>query len=220
MERGSPPAQGVHSWISARRRIPLRRGRSVWEVMREKGLPEGFLNNLRGDPGRKYQLRGAVAYEPLLNHLDVSAEASPSPLSRLGFLGSPSWLSWLPWGLSSIPLPSSGPWEGVFWGFRLDLRAGWCWEGRRHQLELGQGNPFCQKAELMVPGHIHHSCSVSWANHCRSLCSGALQDHEQQFGVQKPPSGRNRNPPTLLFTDLLLRGDRHRDPSPEFPGDL
>lgn len=160
----------------------------MWEAMREKGLPEGFLNNLRGDPGRKYQLGGAVAYEPLLNHLDVSAEASPSPLSRLGFLGSPSWLFWLPWGLSSVPLPSSGPWERVFWGFRLDLRAGWCWEGRRHQLELGQGNPFCEKAELTVPGHIHHSCSVSWANHCRSLCSGALQDHEQQFGVQKPPS--------------------------------
>ncbi|XP_017687579.1 PREDICTED: gastricsin-like isoform X2 [Lepidothrix coronata] len=52
-------------------RIPLRRGRSIWEVMREKGLPEGFLNNLRGDPGRKYQLSGAVAYEPLMNYLDT-----------------------------------------------------------------------------------------------------------------------------------------------------
>ncbi|XP_027602746.2 pepsin B-like isoform X1 [Pipra filicauda] len=52
-------------------RIPLRRGRSIREVMREKGLPEGFLNNLRGDPGRKYQLSGAVAYEPLMNYLDT-----------------------------------------------------------------------------------------------------------------------------------------------------
>ncbi|XP_027763796.1 gastricsin-like [Empidonax traillii] len=52
-------------------RIPLRRGRSIREVMREKGLPEGFLSNLRGDPGRKYLLSGAVAYEPLMNYLDT-----------------------------------------------------------------------------------------------------------------------------------------------------
>ncbi|XP_009079907.1 PREDICTED: gastricsin-like, partial [Acanthisitta chloris] len=32
---------------------------------------EDFLNNLRGDPGRKYQLSGAVAYEPLMNYLDT-----------------------------------------------------------------------------------------------------------------------------------------------------
>ncbi|RMB99345.1 hypothetical protein DUI87_24080 [Hirundo rustica rustica] len=51
-------------------RIPLRRGRSVRELIREE-LPEGLLNTLPGDPGRKYQLRGAVTYEPLLNHLDT-----------------------------------------------------------------------------------------------------------------------------------------------------
>ncbi|KFQ60429.1 Gastricsin, partial [Pelecanus crispus] len=51
-------------------RIPLRKGKSVREVMREKGVPEGFLNQLRGDPGRKYQLSNAVAYEPLTNYLD------------------------------------------------------------------------------------------------------------------------------------------------------
>ncbi|KFO15453.1 Gastricsin, partial [Balearica regulorum gibbericeps] len=51
-------------------RIPLRKGRSVREVMREKGVPEGLLKDLRGDPGRKYQLGNAVAYEPLTNYLD------------------------------------------------------------------------------------------------------------------------------------------------------
>ncbi|XP_075377786.1 pepsin B-like [Mycteria americana] len=51
-------------------RIPLRKGRSMREVMREKGVPEGFLKRLKGDPGRKYQLSNAVAYEPLTNYLD------------------------------------------------------------------------------------------------------------------------------------------------------
>ncbi|XP_010189735.1 PREDICTED: gastricsin-like [Mesitornis unicolor] len=51
-------------------RIPLRKGRSMQEAMREKGVPEDFLKVLRGDPGRKYQLNNAVAYEPLTNYLD------------------------------------------------------------------------------------------------------------------------------------------------------
>lgn len=42
------------------------------EVMREKGVPEDFLKQLKGDPGRKYQLGNTVAYEPLTNYLDVS----------------------------------------------------------------------------------------------------------------------------------------------------
>ncbi|KAM9268618.1 LOW QUALITY PROTEIN: pepsin B-like [Morus bassanus] len=50
-------------------RIPLRKGRSMREVMREKGVPEAFLKNLKGDPGRRYQLINAVAYE-LHNYLD------------------------------------------------------------------------------------------------------------------------------------------------------
>ncbi|KAM7082400.1 LOW QUALITY PROTEIN: pepsin B-like [Ciconia maguari] len=51
-------------------RIPLRKGRSMREVMREKGVPEGFLKQLKGDSGRKYQLSNAVAYEPLTNYLN------------------------------------------------------------------------------------------------------------------------------------------------------
>uniref|UniRef100_A0A8V5HH45 Uncharacterized protein n=1 Tax=Melopsittacus undulatus TaxID=13146 RepID=A0A8V5HH45_MELUD len=59
-------------------RIPLRKGRSMREVMREKGVLERFLMVLRGDPGRRYQLSNTVAYEPLANYLDVSIEAFPS----------------------------------------------------------------------------------------------------------------------------------------------
>ncbi|XP_050767459.1 pepsin B-like [Gymnogyps californianus] len=51
-------------------RIPLKKGKSMREVMREKGVPEGFLKNLKGDPGRKYQFSNAVAYETLANYLD------------------------------------------------------------------------------------------------------------------------------------------------------
>lgn len=64
--------------ISIPRRIPLRKGRSMREVMREKGVLERVRMDLRGDPGRKYQLSNAVAYEPLANYLDVSIEAFPS----------------------------------------------------------------------------------------------------------------------------------------------
>lgn len=58
------------------------------ELMREKGMLESFL---KGDPGRKYQLSNAVAYEPLTNYLDVSIKAFPSfpePPSS-GFWGCP-----------------------------------------------------------------------------------------------------------------------------------
>ncbi|XP_067166610.1 pepsin B-like [Apteryx mantelli] len=51
-------------------RIPLRKGRSMREAMAEAGVLEGFLKHLKGDPGRKYQLSNAVAYEPLTNYLD------------------------------------------------------------------------------------------------------------------------------------------------------
>ncbi|XP_009979176.1 PREDICTED: gastricsin-like [Tauraco erythrolophus] len=51
-------------------RITLRKGRSMREAVRGKGVPEDFLNDLKGDPGRKYQLSNAVTYEPLTNYLD------------------------------------------------------------------------------------------------------------------------------------------------------
>ncbi|XP_040472497.1 pepsin B-like [Falco naumanni] len=50
-------------------RIPLRKGKSMRELMRDKGVPEGFLKNLKGDPGRKYQFSNAVTYEALTNYL-------------------------------------------------------------------------------------------------------------------------------------------------------
>ncbi|XP_009904497.2 pepsin B-like [Dryobates pubescens] len=52
------------------RRIILKKGKSLREVMREKGVPEGFLQDLRGDPSRKYLPSDSVAYEPLTNYLD------------------------------------------------------------------------------------------------------------------------------------------------------
>ncbi|XP_029856362.1 pepsin B-like [Aquila chrysaetos chrysaetos] len=51
-------------------RIPLRKSKSVGELMREKGVPEGVLKGLKGDPGRKYQFSDAVAYETLTNYLN------------------------------------------------------------------------------------------------------------------------------------------------------
>ncbi|KAM6237246.1 pepsin B-like [Porphyrio hochstetteri] len=75
-----PPAPGAMWWLvlallclqlgEGVLRVPLRKGRSVQEVMRDMGVPEGFLKDLKGDPGRKYQLNNAVAYEPLTNYLD------------------------------------------------------------------------------------------------------------------------------------------------------
>ncbi|XP_074972069.1 pepsin B-like [Phalacrocorax aristotelis] len=66
---GCPAPQHLAA-VSIPCRIPLRKGRSMRELMREKGVPEGFLKNLKGDPGRKYQLINAVAYEPLTNYMD------------------------------------------------------------------------------------------------------------------------------------------------------
>uniref|UniRef100_A0A8C8ASS6 Peptidase A1 domain-containing protein n=1 Tax=Otus sunia TaxID=257818 RepID=A0A8C8ASS6_9STRI len=51
-------------------RIPLKKGRSMREVMRENGVLESFLKGLKGDPGRKYLPSNAVAYEPLTNYLN------------------------------------------------------------------------------------------------------------------------------------------------------
>ncbi|XP_010149596.1 PREDICTED: gastricsin-like [Eurypyga helias] len=76
-----PPAPGAVWWLvlgllclplgEGTVRVPLRKGRSVREWMRENGVPEGFLRDLKGDPGRKYLLSNAVAYEPLTNYLDT-----------------------------------------------------------------------------------------------------------------------------------------------------
>ncbi|XP_009271207.1 PREDICTED: gastricsin-like [Aptenodytes forsteri] len=75
-----PPAPGATRWLvlallclrlgEGMVRIPLKKGRSMREVMREKGVLEDFLKQLKGDPGRKYQLSNTVAYEPLTNYLD------------------------------------------------------------------------------------------------------------------------------------------------------
>ncbi|KAM9217288.1 pepsin B-like [Leptosomus discolor] len=74
-----PPARRTMRWLvlallclqlgEGLVRIPLKKGRSMQELMREKGVSEDFVKNLRGDPGRKYVLSNAVAYEPITNYL-------------------------------------------------------------------------------------------------------------------------------------------------------
>uniref|UniRef100_A0A8B9NH27 Peptidase A1 domain-containing protein n=1 Tax=Accipiter nisus TaxID=211598 RepID=A0A8B9NH27_9AVES len=70
---------GVRVWMGPPRplgaisipcRIPLKKSKSVGELMREKGVPEGVLKGLKRDPGRKYQFSNAVTYETLTNYLN------------------------------------------------------------------------------------------------------------------------------------------------------
>uniref|UniRef100_A0A663F181 Gastricsin-like n=1 Tax=Aquila chrysaetos chrysaetos TaxID=223781 RepID=A0A663F181_AQUCH len=68
---GAPPGHSASlGAVSIPCRIPLRKSKSVGELMREKGVPEGVLKGLKGDPGRKYQFSDAVAYETLTNYLN------------------------------------------------------------------------------------------------------------------------------------------------------
>uniref|UniRef100_A0A7M4FYG0 Peptidase A1 domain-containing protein n=1 Tax=Crocodylus porosus TaxID=8502 RepID=A0A7M4FYG0_CROPO len=53
--------------------VPLKKGRSAKEVMKEKGVLEDFLKHRRYDPGRKYHVNEYnVAYEPMTSYLDSS----------------------------------------------------------------------------------------------------------------------------------------------------
>lgn len=115
--------------ISRMIRILLQKSRSLGEVMREKGVPEGFLHVLKGDPGRKYQLSNAVAYEPLTNYLDVSIKAFPSSSEP----PAPVWgavplLSWLQEALQRVArLPPHSQVKGLRWawaGALLSLQPG------------------------------------------------------------------------------------------------
>lgn len=98
--------------------------------MREKGMPEGFLQDLRGDPGRKYQSSNSVAYEPLTNYLDVSmkASASSSEPPSSGF-GGGLLFSRLPAGSSIVgglsPSPVSGGEAALGMGRSLGVFEAW-----------------------------------------------------------------------------------------------
>uniref|UniRef100_A0A8D0GRQ6 Peptidase A1 domain-containing protein n=1 Tax=Sphenodon punctatus TaxID=8508 RepID=A0A8D0GRQ6_SPHPU len=55
--------------------IPLKKGKSIREVMKEKGVLQDFLTTLKKihyDPANKYFRRFATAYEPLANYMDMS----------------------------------------------------------------------------------------------------------------------------------------------------
>ncbi|XP_075766108.1 gastricsin-like isoform X2 [Pelodiscus sinensis] len=53
-------------------RVPLKRFKSMREVMKEKGVLKDYLKNHKYDPASKYFTNFAVAYEPLDNYMDMS----------------------------------------------------------------------------------------------------------------------------------------------------
>ncbi|XP_075766109.1 gastricsin-like [Pelodiscus sinensis] len=53
-------------------RVPLKRFKSMREVMKEKGVLKDYLKNHKYDPASKYFTNFAIAYEPLVNYMDMS----------------------------------------------------------------------------------------------------------------------------------------------------
>lgn len=55
-------------------RVPLKKGKSIRETMKEKGLLEEFLKTHKYDPAQKYHFSDfGVAYEPMA-YMDVSSD--------------------------------------------------------------------------------------------------------------------------------------------------
>lgn len=160
------------------------------ELMKEKELPEGFLSIPRGDPGRKFQLGGAVAQEPLLNHLDVSAEALPFPLEPARIFGEPFLAFPAAVGAQLPPAPQFGALGRVFLGgFRLTPRAGraestnWSWDR-----EISSPK---KKRSWCFQSGSRPLCSTSRAHHCHfSVILGgsetSLKKTRQEQKTQKP----------------------------------
>lgn len=73
-------------------RIILKKGKSIRQVMEERGVLETFLkNHPKVDPAAKYLYNNdAVAYEPFTNYLDVSERGggihNPWLITILGYL--------------------------------------------------------------------------------------------------------------------------------------
>ncbi|XP_072494525.1 gastricsin-like [Notamacropus eugenii] len=53
-------------------RVPLKRFKSMKQVMKEKGVLHDYLKTHKQDPATKYFNKFAVGYEPLTNYMDVS----------------------------------------------------------------------------------------------------------------------------------------------------
>ncbi|XP_061486370.1 gastricsin-like [Rhineura floridana] len=53
-------------------RVPLKKFKSMREVMKEKGVLKEFLKNNHYDPASKYFNNFATGYEPLANYMDIS----------------------------------------------------------------------------------------------------------------------------------------------------
>uniref|UniRef100_A0A7M4EYI4 Peptidase A1 domain-containing protein n=1 Tax=Crocodylus porosus TaxID=8502 RepID=A0A7M4EYI4_CROPO len=52
--------------------VPLKRFKSMQEVMRDKGVLKDYLQTHHYDPASKYYNQFSVASEPLANYIDVS----------------------------------------------------------------------------------------------------------------------------------------------------
>lgn len=70
------------SLTSSHLRIPLHKGKSLRNTLKERGLLEGFLRTHQSEFSEKGFGSGIVASEPLTNYLDVSVSAG---LLRDGF---------------------------------------------------------------------------------------------------------------------------------------
>ncbi|XP_051852894.1 gastricsin-like [Antechinus flavipes] len=53
-------------------KVPLKKFKSMKQVMKEKGVLQDFLRNHKWDPAAKYFNQFAVGYEPLANYMDMS----------------------------------------------------------------------------------------------------------------------------------------------------